>query len=217
MNNQQENDYGIVYVLTNEAMPGLVKIGMTLRKDVKIRMSELYGTGVPIPFDCKYACRVPAEDCAKVEKALHTAFQPQRINGNREFFKIEPRQAIAILELLNNEEVTTEVNDDMSTNLTQEDRSAAENMKASRRPPFDFYEMGLRNGDILELINDPNITVTVDSNKKVLYQGQQTSLSDVTRQLLNIPPTQAPQPTRRWMYNGERLSDIYDRTYPVEE
>ena len=26
-----ENDYGLVYVLTNSAMPGMVKIGMTQR------------------------------------------------------------------------------------------------------------------------------------------------------------------------------------------
>jgi len=35
----------IVYVLTNEAMPNLVKIGKTTRSDVKTRMSELYSSG----------------------------------------------------------------------------------------------------------------------------------------------------------------------------
>ena len=43
---------GIVYVLTNAAMPGLVKIGKTAQKDLNKRLEQLYGTGVPVPFDC---------------------------------------------------------------------------------------------------------------------------------------------------------------------
>jgi hypothetical protein len=42
----------IVYVLTNPAMPGLVKIGKTTQVEVEERMKQLYGTGVPVPFDC---------------------------------------------------------------------------------------------------------------------------------------------------------------------
>lgn len=36
--------YEIVYVLRNEAMPNLIKIGITQRKDLQTRMSELYST-----------------------------------------------------------------------------------------------------------------------------------------------------------------------------
>jgi hypothetical protein len=52
----------IVYVLTNEAMPGLVKIGMTDDTNPDTRVSQLYSTGVPLPFE--------------VEQALHSAFAP---------------------------------------------------------------------------------------------------------------------------------------------
>ena len=43
----KHNNSGIVYVLTNPAMPGLVKIGMTTRDNLDARMKELYGTGSP--------------------------------------------------------------------------------------------------------------------------------------------------------------------------
>lgn len=76
-------EYGIVYLLTNPVMPGLVKIGMTGQEDIDKRMKELYTTGVPVPFECQYACRVEKSDCAKIEKALHVAFAPQRVNVNR--------------------------------------------------------------------------------------------------------------------------------------
>ena len=48
---------GIVYVLTNPAMPGMVKIGKTGR-EVEARLNDLYTTGVPLPFECAYAARV---------------------------------------------------------------------------------------------------------------------------------------------------------------
>ncbi|MDO6329340.1 GIY-YIG nuclease family protein [Bacteroides caccae] len=73
-------EYGIVYLLTNPVMPGLVKIGMTTQEGIDKRMKELYTTGVPIPFECKFACKVKKSDCLKIEKALHKAFDPQRIN-----------------------------------------------------------------------------------------------------------------------------------------
>lgn len=52
------SEEGIVYVLSNEAMPGLVKIGRTNRDDLEVRLRELYTTGVPLPFKCEYACKV---------------------------------------------------------------------------------------------------------------------------------------------------------------
>lgn len=80
---------GIVYVLTNRYMPGIVKIGMT-KRDKDERLKELYTPGVPEKFECEYACYVNKSDCSKIEKALHKAFAPQRINVKREFFSISP-------------------------------------------------------------------------------------------------------------------------------
>ncbi len=61
---------GIVYILTNPAIPNMIKLGITMQEDVKQRMAQLYTTGVPLPFECLYAARVP--NYANVEKALHT-------------------------------------------------------------------------------------------------------------------------------------------------
>lgn len=213
MTNKQ-NNYGIVYVLTNPTMPGLVKIGMTSRNNIDERMKELYGTGVPVPFECKYACKVKSSDCEKIEKALHTAFAPDRINANREFFKIKPEQAMAILELFNREDVTQEITDEIDNDLTTEDKSASEKINSSRRPPLNYFEMGMKKDDLLVFIKDNNIIASIADEKKVMYEGEIYSLTALTKKILNIE--HAIQPTGYWMFNGKNLRDIYDETYTLE-
>ena len=210
----KDNHIGIVYVLSNRAMPGLVKIGMTTRPELDTRLKELYTTGVPVPFDVEYACEVKASDCNKIEKALHTAFDPQRVNINREFFQIKKEQAIAILELFNQKDVTTGVSDEMDNDLDAGD--IASKQKATKhRPPLNFSQMGIPIGSILTYNADPKITVTVISEKKVEYMGEETSLTAVTSKLLESK--YAVQPTPKWSYNGQNLSSIYDATYPIED
>ena len=58
----------IVYVLTNPAMPGIVKIGMTDRPDVQHRMGDLYTTGVPLPFDCVIAREIVDREAVEIEQ-----------------------------------------------------------------------------------------------------------------------------------------------------
>lgn len=165
--------YGIVYLLTNPCMPGLVKIGMTTQEDIDKRMKELYTTGVPVPFECQFACRVNNKDCAKIEKALHTAFEPQRVNKNREFFKINVEQAMAILELFHHTDVTEDVSEEIQNDLTEEDKAASTKAQA-KRPPLNFFEMGMQKGDILIWKDDPSITATVNSERKILFNNEET-------------------------------------------
>lgn len=207
--------YGIVYLLTNPCMPGLVKIGMTTQEDIEKRMKELYTTGVPVPFECQFACKVNNKDCAKIEKALHTAFEPQRINKNREFFKINVEQARAILELFHHTDVTEEVSDEIQNDLTEEDKAASSKVQ-TKRPPLNFYEMGLHKGDNLVWKDDPSIFVTIISDRKVSYKGEEVSISTLSAQIKGYKVKHI-QPTPHWLYNDRLLSDIYDETYPFEE
>ena len=208
-------EYGIVYLLTNPVMPGLVKIGMTTQEDIDKRMKELYTTGVPVPFECQYACRVKKTDCAKIEKALHTAFSPQRVNANREFFRIQVDQAKAILELFHHEDVTESVSDEIQNDLTEEDKAAT--IKAQiHRPALNFYEMGMQKGDVLVWKEDPSITVAIISERRILYNGEETSISALSAQLKGYK-TKHIAPGIHWLYKDRLLSDIYEETYPLED
>lgn len=208
-------EYGIVYLLTNPVMPGLVKIGMTTREDMDARMRELYSTGVPVPFECQFACRVKKTDCVKIEKALHTAFSPQRVNANREFFRINVGQAKAILELFHHTDVTEEVTDEIQNDLTDDDKAASAKAQP-HRPALNFYEMGMQKGDKLIWKDDPTISVTVISERKVSYNGEETSISSLSAQLKGYKSRHIA-PGAHWLFNEKLLSDIYDETYPFEE
>lgn len=214
MAEKKKQDFGIVYLLTNPVMPGLVKIGMTTQEDIDKRMKELYTTGVPVPFDCEFACRVKKGDCLKIEKALHKAFAPNRINANREFFRIHVDQAKSILELFHHEDVTTEVSDEIQNDLTADDKAASVKSKP-HRPPLNFFEMGMSKGDILTYKDNPEITITVFSDRSVLYNGNEMAISLVTKELKNSKWYVAPG--AYWLYNDRLLGDIYDETYPFEE
>ena len=201
----------IVYVLTNPAMPNLVKIGKTTQSDISVRLSQLYSTGVPLPFSCVYAAEV--EDCTKAEKALHIAFGPYQINPKREFFQIDPEQAIAILKLLEKKNVSQEVNNDLNSDVSDAEMKSAKN--ATRRPNMNFDEMGIPIGSELIFVDDENIKVRVVSERKIDHKGEIMSLTKATRLILELD--YAVQPARFWLFNGKSLIDIYELTYALDE
>ena len=200
-------DEGILYVLTNPAMPIIVKIGMTVRSEVKKRMSELYTTGVPVPFECAFAGRVL--DVKKVERAFHKAFSPYRINPNREFFEIDESQAIALLELIYVEDVTPVINSELDK-VDEVSKNAGARLVSKRRPNFNFIEMGIPIGSILTS-NFNDETCYVINERRVEFRGKKMSLTRATQDMLDNDYTVAPGPY--WIYKGRTLREIYNETY----
>lgn len=87
---------GFVYVLTNPAMPGIVKVGKTswLSED---RAQALYTTGVPEPFTVAF--RLATSRWDEVERHAHNSLEEFRINPRREFFRVSPDRAIEAVRL----------------------------------------------------------------------------------------------------------------------
>ncbi len=195
----------IVYVLSNPAMKGIVKIGRTSDNDVNRRMAHLYGTGVPLPFKLEFACKVP--NSLEVERALHVAFAPHRVHPSREFFEIDPEQARAILKLLH-QEVTAEI-EQQPTELPKQELEAAENFR-KRRPVMNFEEMGIPIGAVLNYIHS-DATATVRGPRWVTFNGEEDSLSRATQELLGVSYAVNPGPF--WTYQGKTISQIYNETY----
>lgn len=198
-------EHQIVYILRNEAMPGLIKIGRT-SGDLATRMKQLYTTGVPVPFQCIYAAKL--EHVVDVEKTLHFAFGGQRLNDNREFFTVEPERVIAVLKLLNVQEVTALVESTIQSGLTEQDKAAEAELK-KKRPVLDFGKLGIPPASPL-LFQDGLTTIQVLTNRKVEFEDQACFLVTPTRKLLGLAEDYPIQPSPYWSYQGKRLKDLYE-------
>ena len=207
---EDSKNSGIVYLLKNEAMPGLVKIGKTTRNDPQLRVDELYNSSVPVPFECVLAMRV--DDPSSVELALHTAFGPQRVNLKREFFKIDAEQAVAILRIMGSEDVTPAVNETNNT-ISDVERATSEVLRR-RRPNLNFSEMGIAPGCVLNSVNGEE-TATVVDDRKVSFRDETMSLTRATTVCRGLSYDINPCPY--WLYSGRRLSEIYEDTYPLDD
>ncbi|MCF6253767.1 MAG: GIY-YIG nuclease family protein [Thiomicrorhabdus sp.] len=203
---EDSSSTGIVYVLTNPAMPGIVKIGKTSRGSVDVRLAELYSTGVPVPFECAFAGKV--EDESVVEKAFHLAFGPYRLNPKREFFQIEAEQAIALLALMIFEDVTPSLQAE-ANKVGIEAKAGADKLKA-QRPVQNFIEMGIPEGSVLQFTQGDE-RCTVLNGRRVSYNGKDISLTALTKKLLGTDRPLRPSPY--WFFNGRKLTDIYNETY----
>ncbi len=176
-------------------MPNYVKIGRT--ENLEQRMRSLDTTGVPLPFQCFYACTV--NDATRVEQSLHDAFGDFRVRRNREFFAISPDRIRAAARLAEIEDITP--NDDIGDS---EDLAAIE--REQRRSPFSFRMVNIKPGEIITFLDKPDIQATVVNNRRIqMADGTETSLTATARMILNHKG--APNGPRYWTYKGETLSE----------
>jgi hypothetical protein len=156
----------IVYVLTNEAMDGLVKIGRT-STSVEQRIKELDNTSIPLPFQCYFAGEVG--NSVYVEAQLHKAFADKRVRNNREFFRIAPEQVRAALMIANPKEVTPKNDVVVDASDVQALQKAA--VMQERRTRLKLSDLGVANGAVLVFAKDDAITCKVVGDGEVEFQG----------------------------------------------
>lgn len=86
---------GWLYVISSPSLPGLVKLGCTRRLNPALRVRELSSSSLPEPYHAH--CFVFSDDCFELENNIHKYFDKERVNPDREFFRIEPKEAIDVL------------------------------------------------------------------------------------------------------------------------
>ena len=191
----------IIYLLTNEAMPTLVKIGRT-SDSVEVRMAALSSaSGIPLPFECHFAAVV--KDCAKLEKTLHQLFADVRTNAKREFFKVDPEKVVLAISIGDFTEITPGV-----VTEDPDEKQALQKAKA-RRPKIRLDALGIFPGALLTFSRDENLTATVVEGGKILYQGEVLSLSAAALMILHALgyKTSSASGSEYWMFDGEILDE----------
>lgn len=181
-----------VYVLVNEGMPGLCKIGYTSKNDINERTKQLYTTGVPHPFEVY--CVLKVKNGRKFESKIHEIFSQNRIRPDREFFRIHPDQVQNKLISLQCEE---------SIYISKENITSKP--KRKRLHNFTFSELNIPVGATLCFSRNNTITCIVYSDNSVVYNGEIMTLTEAARYTGMIPFKEIQGP-RFWMYENELLT-----------
>ncbi len=197
---------GFVYVLTNDYMPGVVKIGYTAQS-IKERLKELDKTGTPWPFRCHFA--IETERYKEIEKLVHEAFAGYRVRENREFFKISPEKAVAALRISGAKELM------LDDEAVDENGNTIINPKSSEinKKRFDFEKYGIPAGAELNFTRDGDKKCKVVGNGNVEYEGKEYSLSKLALKFLkelgyNWKQVSGPA---FFSFEGNILTDLKDQ------
>jgi hypothetical protein len=86
--------FGYLYILENESLPNLIKIGFT-KKSAFQRAAQLSNTSIPTPYKVAYLARVAKP--REVEKEVHHLLADVRVNDKREFFNLDAASAIEVI------------------------------------------------------------------------------------------------------------------------
>ena len=213
-----EKEKGFVYILTNESFrEDWVKIGRSSRP-VDVRSKELDNTAVPLPF--KTYATIQTIKYVDVERIVHKQIDrltDLRIRQNREFFNVEPSQALDILLDLAtaiDDAIVMQYIDDKPTQLyptiNNEKPQAVKIEKHVQRKPFEFAMVGLKDGDMITFA-PLNIQVKVNGKNKVEFEGRLWSLSAFTGTFLPAEKQNnsgAYQGPKYFTYKGKTLWDL---------
>ena len=213
-----EKEKGYVYILTNDSFrEDWVKIGRSSRP-VDVRSKELDNTAVPLPF--KVYATIQTTKYTNVERIVHKQIDrltDLRIRQNREFFNVEPTQALDILLDLAtaiDDAVVMQYVDDKPVQLypsiNNEKPQAVKMEKHVQRKPFEFAMVGLKDGDMITFA-PLNIQVKVNGKNKVEFEGRLWSLSAFTGTYLPIEKQNnsgAYQGPKYFTYNNKTLWDL---------
>jgi hypothetical protein len=194
----------IVYVLSNAAFDNYVKIGRTI--DLEQRLKQLDNTSVPLPFRCVFAVEV--DDEVAVERLVHQAFADVRVRSTREFFEIDAQRVISALKLTNGKDVTPK-----SDIAEDEEGVEALERTVAKRKTYSFSDAHVEETDILVYAKDESVTATVTAGNKIMFEGENLSLSKAALILLHREGYKWKQANgwAFWVKDGETLIERVER------
>lgn len=192
---------GYIYIMTNRCLKDMVKIGYAT--DVETRRKQLSTTALPYEYDVYAIYETPGylEDI-KLHKLIDKLNPDLRVSKNREFFVMSPEDAYELLEAI---AMISGSQDKLqkakSTSTTTEEAK-------TKKPAVNFQKCNIPIGAELVFIDDPEVKVTVVSERKVQYNDEITSLSAIAS---NKKGYSAAGPSY-FTYNGKLVADIARET-----
>ena len=174
-----------IYIMTNPAYPGYVKIGATNRPVEERRVELSSQTGVMFDFEI-YATYETSSDLTTEGKGklkdtkLHhliDKLNPNlRANQKREFYKMKPEEALVLLMAI----AEIAGNTDKIVKYAEDDNNEDEK---TRRSHFSFAAARIPVESELTFTENPDIKVKILNDRQIEYEGKKTSVSDLAKTL----------------------------------
>lgn len=204
---------GIIYILSNRYMPGIIKIGgATSVLFIEQELDNLY---IPTPYQCDFAIQV--DDYFKKLVAIRGLLENKQIRENYNFFEISANDVIPMLRALGGTEtsVGTPNNDEPEKPIEpapQQDPTIDNPKKnVSITGRFKFSDFDIPAGAELCFLRDTSKKCIVAPDQKhVIYKGQFFSLSKLALMFAEECGHKrvAIQGPAYFLYNGKLLTEI---------
>lgn len=192
---------GYIYIMTNPCLQDMVKIGYA--KDIETRRKQLSTTALPYEYEvyATYETSGNLED-KKLHRLIDNLNSDLRVSKSREFFVMSPEEAFELLESIAMISGTQD-------KLKILKAPVAKSQQKTKRPAINFAKCGIPVGAELVFTEDNSVTVTVESDRKVIYNNELTSLSAVAAKLKGAKAIAGPH---YFTYNGKLVVEIAEET-----
>lgn len=196
---------GYIYIMTNPCLQNMVKIGYA--KDVEERRKQLSTTALPYDYEVYATYETPGKlEDKKLHKLIDNLNPDLRVSKNREFFVMSPEDAYDLLEAI-------AMISGSQDKLQKRNGSDAATEQKTKKPAVNFQKCNIPVGAELVFIDDPNVKVTVVTDRKVQYNNEITSLSAVAK---SIKGYSIAGPSC-FSYNGKIVAEIARETQWKEQ
>lgn len=202
---------GYIYIMYNTGMPDYVKIGYA--KDVEAKRKNLSKKDVPCEYELYATYETSAElDDKRLHELVETLNPGLKAPDSRDFYQMTPEDAYRFLEaiaIISKTKRRLQKDDKKDKGAQADVKKKKGNPSKNRKPPLDPVLCGIPIGSTLVYTEDPSVTVETLKGKKVLYNGETTSLSAIVQKIKGVS---AAQGTACFTHNGRLLTDIAEET-----
>ena len=197
----------LVYILTNRAMPDIVKVGSADHDRLRKYISLLDDEAVPWPFECFYAVKLPNAQRSEIKDTLHQIFADGFVNAERGFVKETPEKARKFLKILEGAGGTDVTKAYQDVPFAPKSKPPASAKK--RRAPFHFELTDLKPGTRLQFVKDNSIECEIYDKRKVIFRGGLWYPSSAAAILMKeMGKEYRAKGPCLWCYQGKTLTEL---------
>lgn len=187
--------------MTNPCLQNMVKIGYAT--DVEQRRKQLSTTALPYDYEvyATYETTGKLED-KKLHKLIDSLNPDLRVTKTREFFIMSPEEAYELLEAI-------AMISGSQDKLIRRKKVNQSSIQKTKKPALNFAKCGIPVGAELIYIHDDSVKAIVESDRKVIYNNEITSLTAIVKSIKGVKSIAGPS---FFTYKGKLITEIAEET-----